>query len=354
MIYHETMQIVGPRSRSNPVVFQGLGQSPIQDRVRRAVAFANRVQTDVIAPTLAKSPTQLISPVQELRDELRRVCGTGVGEDVEVGKFLQILDCWITEAFGWWAQTEQIAVQTTEVGTALLRAGAKQQVGTGSVFDPTTSPEREEFVERTLRVGLSLQSTGNLLLGQAIGWKPILRNVLVVSHALRDTVVLFNDAVEQGSLPAGPETEALRQSLEETVTAWKGNIVNRVVDAAFAARRFALQQAARNADIVEAGFDLAALTPQALAIIGQLKERIDELVSLLNVAALPGNALVGLGEMASGAAGAITKGAVNVLFDVAWKAALLAGAVAVVGTSIAVVLKKTGVIGQTKRRRRGG
>jgi hypothetical protein len=346
------MQIVGLRDCTHRL--PGFGQSPVQDEIRRAVAFASRARTDVVIPTLAKSATQLISPVQDLRDELRRVCGTGVGEDVEAGKFLQLLDCWITEAFGWWAQTEQIAVQTTDVGTALLKAASKPQVVPGDVTVPITLAERRKFAEQATRVGLNLQTTGNVLIAQALSWKPVLRNVLAVSHTLRDTVVLFNDAVDQGSLPNDAETETLRQSLEETVTAWKGDIVNRVVDAAFATRQFALQQATRNAEIVNAGFDLAALTPQALAVISQLKQRVDELADLLNLAALPGNALIGLGQMVSDAAGAVARGATNLVFDIAWKAAVLAGAVAVVGTGIAVVLKKTGVIGKKQRRRPGG
>lgn len=355
----KVMQIANPQG-SMPVLFQGLGQNPVQEKVERAVAFANRAQTEVINPTVAKSRTQLISPVQELANELRRICGVGVGESMEVGKFLQVLDCWVTEAFGWWAQIEQVAIQTTNIGTAMLEAAAAlRNPERLELIDPEfarqirlmSSGEAEAFITQMTRTGLNQQTVGNTLAAQAASWKPVLRNVLLVSHTLRDIVVLFNDAVEQNALPDNAQTAALRESLEQTVTAWKGEIVNRVVDAAFATRLFALQQAKMNAELVRVGFNLAALAPQSLVIIADLKRRIDELADLLNIAALPGNALVGLGEMVSDAGGAIARGTANFLFDIMWKTALVAAGVAVVGTGVAVVLKKTGVIGQVKLRR---
>jgi len=346
------MQISRPQTHFQPVVrFAGFGDSAA-DQVARAVAFANRARTTVVDPTLAKSQTRLISPVNELRTELRRVCGTGVGENVEVGRFLQILDCWVTEAFGWWAQTEQIAVQTIDVGTALLSAGVQVR---DAVNQPGSTPEAvgrqffpPEFINQAISTGTTLQSIGTLMLTQAISWKPVLRDVLLVSHTLRDIVILFNDAVEQGTLPNDGRTAQLRDSLETTVEAWKREIINRVVDAAFATRRFALGQAQKNQELISIGFDLAALTPQALIVIQDLKRRIDELVSLLDIAALPGNALAGLGEMAADATGAVARGAVNVVFDLGVKLAAIAAGLAIIGTGVAVVLKKTGVIGRVR------
>ncbi|KKK74243.1 hypothetical protein LCGC14_2885720 [marine sediment metagenome] len=342
------MQIARAHSHFRaPVTLVGLGQSPAADRVVKAVEFANRARTDVIDPTLAKSATQFLSPIGELRDELRRVCGTGVGEDVEVGKFLQVLDCWVTEAFGWWAQTEQIALQTVGVGNAMLGAANKAAEGRASV-------QQFAFIAQMTTTGLNFLSMGNILLTQAVTWKPVLRNVLAVSHSLRDVVLIFNDSVDQGILPDDTRTEQLRVSLETTVEAWKREIINRVVDAAFATRQFALGLAEKNTQIIAAGFELAGLTPELLAVISELVLRVQQLAELLDFAALPGRALAGLGGMVGDAAKAVAGGAVNVVFDIALKAALVAGGVAIVATGIAVVLKKTGVIGKVNFRRRGG
>ena len=229
----------------------------------------------------------------------------------------------------------------------MLGAANKAAEGKGSA-------QQLAFIAQMTSTGLSFLSMGNVLLTQAVTWKPILRNVLAVSHTLRDVVLIFNDSVDQAILPADARTEQLRVSLETTVEAWKREIVNRVVDAAFATRQFALGLAEKNTQIIAAGFELAGLTPELLAVISELVLRVEQLSELLDFAALPGRAISGLGGMVSDATSALASGTVNLVFDIALKAALVAGGVAIVATGIAVVLKKTGVIGKVQLRRRGG
>jgi hypothetical protein len=307
----------------------------------------------VIDPTTRKSRFAFISPIDELVAELRRTCGKSPVDDV--GLFLSSLDCWVTEAFGWWAQVEQIAQQTLAVGASLIATAQKAQDEINARPPPNVfSQEERTFIETTRRIGISWQRTGNFLLGEAAEWKPILREAGRVSPTLRDIVIVFNDGIDQGTINTDdPRVVAFRTSLEGTVTSWKVEIVNRVVDASFATRRFALSVADLNTQLIGAQFLLSGLVPGALRTIDDLSATLGKLAKSLELVALPGNAIRGLFQLgAEGAAELIAKPGGATLTLILKAAGIVAG-VAVVGVAGAILLKKAGVIGQVHPPLRG-
>jgi hypothetical protein len=316
-----------------------------QAETANAANFIARLQAEVIGPTTKKSRFAFISPIDALVAELRRTCGKAPIDDI--GVFLNALDCWVTEAFGWWAQVEQIGQQTLAVGASLIATAQKAQDEINARPPPNVFTQTEQsFIATTRRIGLSWQRTGNFLLGEAAEWKPLLREVGRISPVLRDIVIVFNDGIDQGTIDGGdPRIVKFRLAMEDVIDNWKVEIVNRVVDVAFATRRFALSVADLNTQLVNAQFLLSALLPGALRTIEDLGATLGQLAKSLELMSMPGNAIRGLFNLAGEGAAALIRKPGGAILDLILKAVLIVGGVAAVGVLGAVILKKAGVIG---------
>lgn len=323
------------------VQFQGLGQSPQAQGINE---FLNAVKSEVIEPTAAKQSFQFRSSIAELRSELKGVCLTA-DDDPDIGNFLRVVDCWLQESFGWWSEVEAIGGQTLAVGAALIDAALGLQTR-ATAEGRALSPTEQNVVSTNLRIGTNLQTTGNILIGQSRSWKNTIRRIDALAPVIRDTVVLFNDSLDSGTIdPDAVETDQLRAAIIDTINVWKFEIVMRAVDSGFITRKFAQQLAQTNAQIIGLQFNLATAPGQLLSTINSLITEIDRLNDLLDFAALPGRALEGLIDLTGRA---VKKVGVDPALALLKGAGIVAGIALGVTTVALIALRKTGVIGEVK------
>ncbi len=324
-----------PPPYAMPPMGISFGNPQASEDVQKVADFFQTLRTEVIEPTKAKGAYQFRSSIPQLTSALAQVCG-GSGNTVE--EFLRVIDCWMSEAFGWWTEAEIIGRQTEQIGDALLAAidAAKVQIAASINAPPGRSLDELEAVVKAARLGgLSIpdfnfsilrkqetlgrlsQRVGRELARQGTEWKGIVRNADKLSPILRDTWTLVNDGLETGELSeADPQTAAFIAGLKASTNDWKFQIVNRVTDLAFMTRNQAQEISRLNQDVIRSQFQLAALAPVILENWQVTLDRLNQLMALIRTLSLPGRAITGLADVTGRGLKAILKPLGDILLKV--------------------------------------